>query len=410
VKRALSFVTRNWPLKVGAVALATVLYAGLVLSQNARTWSGQVPIEPLNQPPGAFLLDDPGVVTLIRLYAPPDLASLITSQDFQATIDLAGMAATSGAEPEVVPVTVTALDPRIQVIDFRPRQVAVRLDPIETKIVPVAVDHGTVPPGLQVGDAEITPASAEVRGASTLVARVVRAVARVTIDPNGINVDDDVALTAVDDRGEAVAPVDVVPDIAHVRIEVTAQAASRSVPVAPQLTGTVAAGYRVAGVSVAPASVTVSGDPAVLAQLQAVPTAAIDINGRSSDLQRMVALAPPSGVTVIGATTVSVTVDVVAQQGSQSYTVGLTLSGAHADRAYQLSATSVLVTLGGSLPTLSAIDASRLTATLDVGALEPGAHTVTVTFTPPAGTALVAISPANVTVTVTVVATPSPTP
>ena len=318
MKRALSFVTRNWPLKVGAVALATVLYAGLVLSQNARTWSGQVPIEPLNQPPGAFLLDDPGVVTLIRLYAPPDLASLITSQDFQATIDLAGMDATSGAEPEVVPVSVTALDPRIQVIDFRPRQVAVRLDPIETKIVPVAVDHGTVPPGLQVGDAEITPASAEVRGASTLVARVVRVVARVTIDPNGINVDDDVALTAVDERGEAVAPVDVVPDIAHVRIEVTAQAASRSVPVAPQLTGTVAAGYRVAAVSVAPATVTVSGDPAVLAQLQAVPTAAIDINGRSSDLQRTVALAPPSGVTVIGATTVSVTVDVVAQQGSQS--------------------------------------------------------------------------------------------
>jgi YbbR domain-containing protein len=410
VKRVLAFITRNWPLKVGAVVLATVLYAGLVLSQNARTWSGQVPIEPLNQPPGAFLLDDPGVVTLIRLYAPPDLASQITSQDFQATIDLSGVEPTSGGAPEVVPVNVTALDPRIQVIDFRPRQVAVRLDPIESKVVPVTVDHGTVPPGLQLGDAQITPSSAEVRGASTLVARVARAVARVTIDPNGINVDDDVALVAVDERGEPVASVDVTPDIAHVRIDVTAQAASRSLPVAPQLTGTVAAGYRVVGVSVAPAAVTVSGDPALLAQLQAVSTAAVDIGGRTSDLVRAVALAPPTGVTVVGTATVTVTVDVAAQQATQSFTVGLTLSGAHPDRSYQLAMTSVLVTLGGSAPTLAGLDASRLSATLDVAALEPGTHTVAVTFTPPAGTTLVAIAPASVAVTVTVVASPSPTP
>jgi YbbR domain-containing protein len=410
VKRALAFITRNWPLKVGAIVLATILYAGLVLSQNARTWSGQVPIEPLDQPPGAFLLDDPGVVTLIRLYAPPDLASQITSQDFQATIDLSGVEPSSGGAPEVVPVNVTALDPRIQIIDFRPRQVAVRLDPIESKVVPVSVDHGTVPPGLQVGDAQITPSSAEVRGASTLVARVTRAVARVTIDPNGINVDDDVALSAVDERGEPVAPVDVIPDIAHVRIEVTAQAASRSLPVAPQLTGAVAAGYRVVSVSVAPAAVTVSGDPALLARLQAVPTAPIDIAGRTSDLVRAVALAPPSGVTAVGATTVTVTVNVAAQQATQSYTVGLTLSGTHPDRTYALSATSVLITLGGSAPTLAGLDASRLSATLDVAALEPGAHTVSVTFVPPSGTTLVAVAPARVTVTVTVVASPSPTP
>ncbi|MGZ3586068.1 MAG: CdaR family protein [Candidatus Limnocylindrales bacterium] len=412
MKRALAFLVHNWPLKLGAVALSMVLYTGLVVSQNARTWSGQVPIEPLNQPAGAFLLDDPGVVTLIRLYAPPDLASQITSQDFSATIDLAGQQPTSGGPPLVVPVEVQALDPRIQVIDFRPRQVSVRLDPVVSKVVPVAVDHGTVPPGLTVGTAELVPQSAEVRGASTLVDRVARVVARVAIDPNGINVDADVDLVAVDERNEVVAPVDITPDIAHVRIDVSPQAASRTVPVAPQVSGTVAAGYQVLGVTVAPAVVTITGEPQLLAALKAVPTVAVDVSHQTSDVVRTVALAPPAGVSVIGVTSVQVSVTIGVHSATQSFTVGLTLRGARPDRTYQLSATTVLVTLGGAVPTLAALDPATLAATLDVAALEPGTHDVTVVFSVPPGTTLVAIAPTavTVTVTVTVAATPSPTP
>ena len=93
MSRAVAFLVRNWPLKLGAVGLATVLYAGLVVSQNAQTWSGQVPIQPLGQPSGVFLLDNPGAVTFIRLYAPPDLASQLSNQDFSATIDLSGIQA-----------------------------------------------------------------------------------------------------------------------------------------------------------------------------------------------------------------------------------------------------------------------------------------------------------------------------
>ncbi len=111
MKRALDFVIRNWPLKVGALALAMVLYASLVVSQNARAWPAQVPIEPLNQPAGAFLLEDPGVVTFIRLYAPPDVASQLSSQDFSATIDLAGQEASVGGTPVSVPVRVVARRP-----------------------------------------------------------------------------------------------------------------------------------------------------------------------------------------------------------------------------------------------------------------------------------------------------------
>ena len=45
MRRALDFLLRNWPLKLGAILLATVLYSGLVLAQNVRTWTGQVPVD-----------------------------------------------------------------------------------------------------------------------------------------------------------------------------------------------------------------------------------------------------------------------------------------------------------------------------------------------------------------------------
>lgn len=409
MSRAVAFLVHNWPLKLGAVGLATVLYAGLVVSQNAQTWSGQVPIQPLGQPSGVFLLDNPGAVNFIRLYAPPDVASQLSNQDFSATIDLSGIQATPNGAPTTVPVQLTALDDRIQILDFRPRQVPVRLDPIVSKDVPVTVDHGVIPAGLQLGNQSTSPATVTVRGGSTLVAQVTHVVASVIVDPNGINVDSDVDIKPEDDRGNAVEPVNVTPDHVHVHIDVTPAASSRSVPVTPVLNGTPPAGYQIASVQVVPAVVTVTGDPAVLASLTAVPTAPIDVSRATSQLNTTVAFAAPKGVTVVGVAQAQVTVSIAPQRGSQTFSVGVTLVGAHADRSYTPASRTVLVTLGGNLPTLAAIDGATLRATLDVTNLGPGTQDVTVVFTLPAGTTLVSIAPAAVAVTVTVAPTPSPT-
>ena len=146
--RLTGLITHNWPLKLGAIALATLLYAGLALSQNARVWPGRVPIEAVNQPSGAFLLESLGDVTTIRYYAPPDVATRISSSDFQALVDLSSVTPAQGGAPVSVPVQVVPLDPRIKVLDFQPDRVAVRLDPVITRTVPITVDRGTVPAGL----------------------------------------------------------------------------------------------------------------------------------------------------------------------------------------------------------------------------------------------------------------------
>ena len=44
-----------------------------------------------------------------------------------------------------VPITLIALDQRIQIVDFQPREEQVQLDPVEERDMPVTVTMGTVP-------------------------------------------------------------------------------------------------------------------------------------------------------------------------------------------------------------------------------------------------------------------------
>ena len=408
--RLLGLITHNWPLKIGAFVLATLLYSGLVLSQNARVWPGRVAIEAVNQPASAFLLESLGDVSSIRFYAPADVASRITNADFRAVVDLSEVVPVAGGAPVGVPVTVTALDPRVKVIDFQPQVVAVRLDPVVTRTVPVVVDHGTLPAGLVIGEPTLSSGSVTVRGASSLVARVQDALARITVDPSGINVDGEVKLVAVDLRGDIVAPVDIQPDSIHVGMTVDRVVASRSLPVAAQLTGAPAAGYTVRSATVDPAVVTVLGPAEQLATLQVLSTAPVSLAGRSADFSATVTLVTPGGVSLAGPATAVVTVRISADRGSRTFGVGIGLVGATADRIYVLSAPSVLITLGGTGTALDAVDAATLQATVDVSALPLGTSRATVRFTPPSGLTTVSIGPSSVDVTVLPGPTPPPVP
>jgi len=408
VRRVLRFLLRNWPLKLGAVLLATVLYSGLVLSQNLRSFNGDVPIEALRQPPGTALLTELPPVTQIRYRAPLDVG-FVSPDSFSATVNLAGVAP-SGDEGVDASVTVTAFDRRIQVVDYFPRTVQVRLDPVETRSIAVSVNTGAVPDGLTLGPPQIDPATIDVRGASTRVATIRAVVARVTIDASALNVDRQVDLTPIDEQGNQVANVVLEPSRVRVRIAVARQLANRTLPVVPEFSGDLPEGYRLEALTVAPPAVTVSGEEVAVTQMDGAHTEPIDLSGRTRDFDTIVALALPSQVTATGTTDVRVSISIVEETGTRTYQVGVALAGARPDRLYVLSTTSVDVTLGGTISQLNALDSASLVASVDVAELDVGTHTATVTFTPTGGLELVSISPAQVSLTVEQpIPSPSPT-
>lgn len=410
MRRAVAVILHNWPLKVGAVVLATVLYGGLILTQNANTWTGRIGIEPRNQPTDAILLSmNPTDVTEIRYFAPAGVP--VSSNTFIARADLSGIPPGSGST--FVPVTVEPTDDRIRILEFQPTTVRVELDPLTSKAVPIKVDLGQPPTGLEIGTPEVSDAQTTVSGPQSLVDRVVSAAARVTIQPSGLDVDQDVPLIALDALGNAVSPVDLSPGSVHVKIRVGSAAESKTLPVNAVVAGTPASGFAVGDVSIDPVAVTVQGEADALAALAKVDTAPVDVGGATSDVTATVDLVLPNDVESLGPTSVTVTVAIEPVSATRTYSAGILLAGARDDRTYSLSTDRVTVVLGGPVSELDRLEPTSFTATVDVSALPPGhAAAVPVTIANlPAGLSVVSISPPTIAVDVGVVAaSPSPSP
>jgi YbbR domain-containing protein len=407
--RLLRFVVHNWPLKVAAIALASVLYGGLVLSQTTKDFPGTVPIETVNQPSDVTYLNDLGSVSGIRYIAPQDLGLKVDSSTFSASVNLADVDPSAG--PVTLRVHVTAADPRIQIVDFTPQLITVRLDLVTSRQVPVKVILGTIPSGVDVGVPVYDPATVTVRGADSIVSRVVEAQARVSIDPSGLDVNRLVDLVPVDDSGQQLQ-VDVNPTQARVKVPVFTNRQTKSLPVNPVVVGSPAAGFEVDTVSVSPQVVSVEGDANDLAQLDRADTAAVSITGASSEVQQTVGLDLPDGVQPLDPTAkVEVTITLRPVTGTRTFEAGLVLVGSQVDRTYALSTDRVLVTIGGPIADLDRLSGAQLTVNLDVTGLDVGSHLVPVTAKLNTGLILVSSSPDQVDVTITAPqSSPGPSP
>lgn len=407
VRRLVAFLVRNWPLKLAAAIVATLLYVGLVVSQDSAVVQGPIRIDTLNQPGGSQLINVLRDLDEIRYVAPAD-AGRLRIEDFRVTVDLSGIEPTG--DPVTVSVNVKPLDPRVTVIDFRPRSIQVVLDKVDHKTVLVRVDEGTVPTGIQVGDAIVDPTSVTVTGPSSAVRKVVEVVASVRIDPSGVNIDRMISPTPADDHGQAVTGVNLDPTTIHVQVPLFTNRQSRSLPIIPTVTGTPAPGFRIGSVSTVPLVVSLVGNLDALAALVGADTEAVLVAGATSDVDVTVGLTLPAGVQPLGDGKVRVRVHIEPVTETRTYAAGFRLDGAKPDLGYALSDQRVLLTLFGSVADLDRLSSAALIVGLDVSGLGPGAHEVTIVPLLPAGVSVAAAAPTVVTVTISLPPTPSPTP
>jgi YbbR domain-containing protein len=407
VRRILRRIVHNWPLKLAAVVLATLMYGGLALSTNTQTFNGPIAAQFINEPANTVVLPStPPSVTLVRYFAPSGVS--VASSSFLATVDLSGLGDKVGIVS--VPMDVTSPDSRIRILGFEPTFVPIELDRLTSQPdVPVTVVHGAVPDGLTLGVTTVDPATVSVSGAASIVSKVVSVRADVVIQTTGIDVDEDVRLVPVDALGTPLRPLEVTPQTARVRIPVFSDQQNRTLPVNPVITGNPAAGFEIASVTVSPSVVLVAGDADTLAQLSSVDTDPVPLTGLSDNETIEVGLALPTGVVQVDKTSITVTVNIRPVTGTRSFSAGLRLVGASNELQYALSTDRVLVTIGGSTANLDRLEGAALVLDLDVTGLKAGVHEVPVTANLPAGTTMVTASPAAITITITA-APASPVP
>lgn len=402
--RLLTFIVHNWPLKLAAIMLASLLYGILVIAQDTRQQPVRIPIEPRDQPASVALLSPLGDVSRVRYFAPEDVP--VTDSSFVAWVDLGARGIGTGTR--TVNVHVDPIDPRVEVFDWEPRRISVTLDPIVTRNVPIRVVRNQLPAGLDVRDPELPQDEAEVLGASTVLDRVARVEARVQVEPSGVSFDREVELVPVDAEGNEVAEVDVEPSAVRVQIDVLRVGETRTVPVLPDVVDEPAPGFRVGPVAVEPLVVTVGGDLEALETVQSVRTQPISLVGVTETLRRTVPLALPDGLVALSGGDVRVTVEIRPRDETRTFGAGVVLPDARNDLAYALSTERVLITIRGSVTDLERLEGRAITAQASVAGLGPGRHEVPVRVNLPAGLTLEAASPPTVVVTIAAPATPVP--
>jgi YbbR domain-containing protein len=398
--RAVRFVVHNWPLKIAAIGLATLLYAGFVVSRDQLELPGPIPIVPVGLPEDRTLLNELPTVTRIGYVAPSDVGRLNAS-DFQATVDLSNVPV--GREVSV-PVSVTSTVGGVFVVDVQPRTVRVTLDQVISRDVPVRIETTPLPAGVQQGEMVIDPPTVSVRGASSVVQKVDAVTATISIEPSAIDIDRVVEPVAVDAQGQTVGGVELDPKSVHVELPLFTNLESRGLPVRVVITGSPGPGYRVAGIDPEPSIVSVQGDADDLVKLQAVDTEPIRLNGETATVSTTTRLALPPNVTAPNVDTIKVTIRIEPVTETRTFSAGFQLVGDEPGFTYDLSTSRVLVTLFGGVNDLDAAGSNPLVATVDVTGLDAGVHTVTVTPQVPSGLTLVDTSPPSISVRVTSVA------
>src|SRR3989304_5898268 len=86
----------NLGLAAVSLALAFALWVFVTDTENPeRTdfFAGAVPVEPVDVPPGLAVASLSGAAVSVRIRAPDDVWDELTTENFQATVDLSGVSA-----------------------------------------------------------------------------------------------------------------------------------------------------------------------------------------------------------------------------------------------------------------------------------------------------------------------------
>jgi len=163
-------------------------------------------------------------------------------------------------------------------------------------------------------------------------------------------------------------------------LPVTQQGGYRDLAVKVLVRGQVADGYRLTSISVFPPTITVySGDPALVNNLPGyVETEALNLSGASQQIERLLSLTLPSGVSVVGDQTVLVQVGVAAIEGSLALNnMQVTLVGLAPGLSVQIAPETLDIILTGPLPFLDGLTAAQIEITIDVTGLGAGTYQLT---------------------------------
>ncbi|MCH7999128.1 MAG: hypothetical protein IIA91_06575 [Chloroflexi bacterium] len=402
--------TLVWPVassvrnNVGLASLSIVLGFALwifVTDTENPTRSGVLPIELAVEPvnvPGDLALSGSPVNVRVRVDVADDVWNTLSLADFKATLDLDGLQAGTYD----LPVRVEPLTGRggLRVTQVIPDIVTVELKSLFSKSVPASVSlEGAPPPGYEVSIPELDAKSVLVTGTQDRVTLVTQAVASLDLGGRTESLTQAVRLEPRDSRGFLVEGVSLEPSVMNVSVMIEQTQFSRALVISPTVVGIPASGYDIVSLFADPPVITVFGPQSFVGETATIRTQPLDITGATEDVILTVSLDLPTGVSVSGGTSVTVTVQIKPGQGRQTLGVTVVIVGLDPDLSVSGPLPLVEVVLLGELPDLQGIRPNDIAATINLTGLTEGTHTISVSVSVPSEASVASVSPEQVEIT-----------
>lgn len=379
MRQLLKKLTRDLPTFLTAFILAITIW---IMAVNAtdpvdrRTYPQKVPVEIVGKDPELVLTNEIPAQVTVSLSAPTSLwGTLIDNPELiHASIDLSKLA--EGTYNIDVEVKISARPVKVEAVG--PSSIEVVMEPLYSKYLPINLVQPSQPAvGYEAGEATMSSEFATVSGPSSLVANVTEVRAILDVSQANQDIDRNITLAAYDENGVIVEKVSIDPEQVHVAMPISQRGGYRNVTVKAIVTGQVASGYRLTNITVSPLTVTVySADSQIVNNLPGyVETQPLNINGAGKDISESLPLNLPAGVSVVGESTIKISVTVSAIQGSITLNnQTIELVGLNPEYSISISPEIVDVILSGPLPLLDDLKASDVRVILDLTDLAPGTY------------------------------------
>jgi len=367
-------ITRYLPSLILAFILSIAVWITAVTASDPveeRVYPHQVPIEIIGQDPGLVITSDVPSPVTVTLSAPASIWAQISNDQVavRALADLSGLK--SGKYD--VPVQIQIGTRPAEVVSYSPRSFSVALENLETLPFTIQVNrHGEPAIGFQTETPTLSQSVVTVSGPKSVVDRVAQVMVDLDLTAATETINRLVPLQAVDANNNTLAGITLSPDKVTVTQSITQRGGYRNVVVKVTLAGAVATGYRLTNITVSPPAVTVfSTNPQLVANLPGyIETTMLNLNNIKQDLDTRLAINLPTGISVIGDSTVLVQVGVAAIEGSLTFTNNrVEVDGLPAGMSAAISPETVDVILSGPLPVLDTLRTENLRVYVDLSAV-----------------------------------------
>jgi len=406
---------RRWLVEAGTMALALVLALVVwVVAEQENTQQvllrgAQLAVQGLEE--GMALRSATPDAVDINVRVSKDLWETWQAggeAELDAYVDVTGL----GIGQHRLPVEIVHRQPGVQLLGVIPSEVAVELERLAQKSVPVRAEVMDSPPlGYDWRTPEVTPAEVLVSGPEHYVDSVAVAIAEVYLRTARSTASYRRPLFLRDKQGQIVGNVvDWTPRTVTVTVPIEQRPGYRDVPVRVRWQGQPARGYRISEVAVDPSIVTLFGSPAAIETAPGyVETTPVNIDGASGNVVERLALIVPENVSVFGTQSVVVSVGITAIEESAWVERVPMIRGLGDGLRAELSPQAVDVLVAGPLPRLEALASSDVQVVLDLTGLHVGTHSLGPTVILPEGIEAETLVPETVEVRIIELATPTPT-